>query len=89
MRTDTMLQDRQVGVVDARGNAASFTGKTTFDWAGGRVGMAGRPASSGSGSGASAGKGSRNAGASAETKELPQVSRSGGQPPSSDVEETK
>ena len=38
MRTDTMLQDRQVGIVDAHGNAASFTGKTTFDWAGGRVG---------------------------------------------------
>src|SRR5947208_8814412 len=38
MRTDTMLQDRQVGVVDAQGNAASFTGKKTFDWAGGRVG---------------------------------------------------
>src|SRR5215218_7941639 len=38
MRTDTMLQDRQVGLVDTRGNAASFTGKTTFDWAGGRVG---------------------------------------------------
>jgi uncharacterized Ntn-hydrolase superfamily protein len=38
MRTDTMLQDRQVGIVDARGNAASFTGNTTFDWAGGRVG---------------------------------------------------
>jgi uncharacterized Ntn-hydrolase superfamily protein len=38
MRTDTMLQDRQVGVVDRRGNAASFTGKSTFDWAGGRVG---------------------------------------------------
>ena len=27
MRTDTMLQDRQVGMVDARGNAASFTGR--------------------------------------------------------------
>jgi uncharacterized Ntn-hydrolase superfamily protein len=38
MRTDTMLQDRQVGLVDAHGNAASFTGKSTFDWAGGRVG---------------------------------------------------
>ena len=38
MRTDTMLQDRQVGMVDARGNAASFTGTSTFDWAGGRVG---------------------------------------------------
>jgi uncharacterized Ntn-hydrolase superfamily protein len=38
MRTDTMLQDRQVGIVDARGYAASFTGRTTFDWAGGRAG---------------------------------------------------
>src|SRR3954462_1272117 len=41
MRTDTMLQDRQVGLVDTRGNAASFTGRTTFDWAGGRVGAPG------------------------------------------------
>lgn len=41
MRTDTMLQDRQVGMVDARGNAISFTGKKTFDWAGGRVGCGG------------------------------------------------
>jgi uncharacterized Ntn-hydrolase superfamily protein len=38
MRTDTMLQDRQVGIVDARGNAASFSGENTFDWSGGRVG---------------------------------------------------
>ena len=38
MRSDTMLQDRQVGMVDTRGNAASFTGTRTFDWAGGRVG---------------------------------------------------
>jgi len=38
MRTDTMLQDRQVGMVDAHGNAASFSGRTTFDWSGGRVG---------------------------------------------------
>jgi uncharacterized Ntn-hydrolase superfamily protein len=38
MRTDTMLQDRQVGMVDARGHAASFTGRSTFDWAGGRAG---------------------------------------------------
>lgn len=38
MRTDSMLQDRQVGMVDARGNAASFSGTTTFDWSGGRVG---------------------------------------------------
>jgi uncharacterized Ntn-hydrolase superfamily protein len=41
MRTDTMLQDRQVGIVDARGNAASFSGQTTFDWSGGRVGAPG------------------------------------------------
>jgi uncharacterized Ntn-hydrolase superfamily protein len=38
MRSDTMLQDRQVGMVDASGRAASFTGTSTFDWAGGRVG---------------------------------------------------
>jgi uncharacterized Ntn-hydrolase superfamily protein len=38
MRSDTMLQDRQVGMVDAHGNSASFTGTRTFDWAGGRVG---------------------------------------------------
>jgi uncharacterized Ntn-hydrolase superfamily protein len=41
MKTDTMLQDRQVGIVDARGNAASFSGERTFDWAGGRVGAPG------------------------------------------------
>jgi uncharacterized Ntn-hydrolase superfamily protein len=40
MRTDSMLGDRQVGIVDARGNAASLTGGRTFDWAGGRVGGA-------------------------------------------------
>src|SRR6185369_7477733 len=38
MRTDSALGDRQVGMVDARGNAASFTGERDFDWAGGRVG---------------------------------------------------
>jgi uncharacterized Ntn-hydrolase superfamily protein len=43
MRTDTSLQDRQVGMVDAGGLAASFTGTATFDWAGGRVGQDGRP----------------------------------------------
>ncbi len=43
MRTDTMLGDRQVGMVDARGGAASFTGERTFDWAGGRVGCGGAP----------------------------------------------
>jgi uncharacterized Ntn-hydrolase superfamily protein len=41
MRSDTMLQDRQVGIVDARGNAASFSGTNTFDWSGGRVGAPG------------------------------------------------
>jgi len=41
MKADTMLQDRQVGIVDARGNAASFSGNNTFDWAGGRVGAPG------------------------------------------------
>ena len=40
---DTMLQDRQVGIVDARGNAVSFTGRRTFDWAGGRVGCGPTP----------------------------------------------
>lgn len=38
MRSDTMLADRQVGIVDARGRAASFSGTSTFDWSGGRVG---------------------------------------------------
>jgi uncharacterized Ntn-hydrolase superfamily protein len=38
MQTDTMLQDRQVGMVDARGHSASFSGTRTFDWSGGRVG---------------------------------------------------
>jgi uncharacterized Ntn-hydrolase superfamily protein len=42
MRTDSMRQDRQVGMVDARGNSASFTGTRTFDWAGGKVGTVGR-----------------------------------------------
>jgi uncharacterized Ntn-hydrolase superfamily protein len=54
MRTDTMLQDRQVGIVDARGNAASFTGKATFDWAGGRVGTDG-PGTRAAGGGVRAG----------------------------------
>jgi uncharacterized Ntn-hydrolase superfamily protein len=44
-----MLQDRQVGMVDARGNAASFSGTRTFDWSGGRVGgtAGGRPGGKG------------------------------------------
>jgi len=38
MRTDPQPSQRQVGMVDARGNAASWTGDSTFDWAGGRTG---------------------------------------------------
>jgi uncharacterized Ntn-hydrolase superfamily protein len=38
MRGDTRPSQRQVGMVDARGNAASWTGDSTFDWAGGRTG---------------------------------------------------
>jgi len=41
MRGDPRPAQRQVGMVDARGNAASWTGDSTFDWAGGRTG--GRP----------------------------------------------
>src|SRR6266705_5935565 len=38
MRGDSRPSQRQVGMVDARGNAASWTGDSCFDWAGGRVG---------------------------------------------------
>jgi len=38
MRTDPQPSQRQVGMVDARGNSASWTGDSTFDWAGGRAG---------------------------------------------------
>src|SRR5258707_5583635 len=37
MRRDPRPAQRQVGMVDAQGNAASWTGDSTFDWAGGRV----------------------------------------------------
>ncbi|HEY6808710.1 MAG TPA: DUF1028 domain-containing protein [Gemmatimonadales bacterium] len=37
MRSDPRVQQRQVGMVDARGNAASWTGDSCFDWAGGRT----------------------------------------------------
>ena len=49
MRTDSMLGDRQVGIVDARGNSATFSGLNTFDWAGGRTGgqAGGRPGGKG------------------------------------------
>jgi uncharacterized Ntn-hydrolase superfamily protein len=36
--TDSARQTRQAGIVDARGNAASWTGTECFDWAGGRAG---------------------------------------------------
>jgi len=35
--TDRQSSERQVGVVDSRGGAASFTGDKCFDWAGGVV----------------------------------------------------
>ncbi|HET7248461.1 MAG TPA: DUF1028 domain-containing protein [Gemmatimonadales bacterium] len=37
MRRDTRPSQRQVGMVDAHGNAASWTGDSCFDWAGGRT----------------------------------------------------
>src|SRR6266496_642837 len=37
-REDRDLEDRQVGIVDAKGRAATFTGKKCFAWAGGRTG---------------------------------------------------
>ena len=41
VRDDPQREQRQVGIVDARGNAATWTGKECFAWAGGRVGQAG------------------------------------------------
>jgi uncharacterized Ntn-hydrolase superfamily protein len=38
MRSDQRPSQRQVGMVDAHGNTASWTGDSTFDWAGGRTG---------------------------------------------------
>src|SRR6267143_3398276 len=37
IRGDRGRAQRQVGMVDARGNAASWTGDSCFDWAGGRT----------------------------------------------------
>ena len=42
MRRDPRPAQRQVGMVDARGNAASWTGDSTFDWAGGWTGGGGQ-----------------------------------------------
>lgn len=41
LRRDEGREQRQVGIVDARGNAATWTGKECFAWAGGRVGGSG------------------------------------------------
>src|SRR2546425_6719500 len=38
MRADPRPAQRQVGMVDAHGEAASWTGDSCFDWAGGKVG---------------------------------------------------
>jgi len=38
VETDSSRDSRQAGVVDARGNAASWTGNDCFDWAGGTTG---------------------------------------------------
>lgn len=35
---DSLRDERQVGIVDAKGNSASWTGKNCFDWAGGIAG---------------------------------------------------
>src|SRR6266508_375435 len=49
LRGDPRPAQRQVGMVDAHGNAASWTGDSTFDWAGGRAGgqPGGRPGGKG------------------------------------------
>lgn len=41
---DANRQQRQVGIVDARGGAATWTGTETFAWAGARIGQANGPA---------------------------------------------
>jgi uncharacterized Ntn-hydrolase superfamily protein len=38
LAADPGRDERQVGIVDARGGAATFTGAKCFDWAGGRTG---------------------------------------------------
>ncbi len=39
LQNDEGRQQRQVGIVDAHGNAATWTGKECFQWAGARVGQ--------------------------------------------------
>ncbi len=38
VEADGMREERQAGIVDARGGAATFTGRSCFAWAGGRTG---------------------------------------------------
>ncbi|MGZ8624528.1 MAG: DUF1028 domain-containing protein [Actinomycetota bacterium] len=40
LRDDEGRDDRQVGIVDARGGTATFSGATCMDWAGGTTGVA-------------------------------------------------
>ncbi len=44
VKNDSLRDQRQAGIVDVKGNAATWTGKSCFDWAGGIVGgnVAGR-----------------------------------------------
>ena len=41
LRDDELREQRQVGIVDARGHAATWTGRECFAWAGGRIGQGG------------------------------------------------
>ncbi|MHA2129574.1 MAG: DUF1028 domain-containing protein, partial [Promethearchaeota archaeon] len=38
IKDDELKEQRQLGIVDSRGNAASFTGSECFDWAGSAIG---------------------------------------------------
>jgi uncharacterized Ntn-hydrolase superfamily protein len=38
IENDSLREERQAGVVDAKGNSATWTGRNTFDWAGGNAG---------------------------------------------------
>jgi uncharacterized Ntn-hydrolase superfamily protein len=37
-KTDSLFSRRQIGVIDSKGNAATFTGKECMHWAGGQIG---------------------------------------------------
>ncbi len=38
IENDSLREERQAGFVDAKGNSATWTGRNTFDWAGGSAG---------------------------------------------------